>query len=108
MAADLEDKVDESLREHGQVKQMCTRLQAMSVGEAAMPTVMSELKQAVEHHVHEEEHEMFPKVRETCDQQWLLTLGYAMEQQKSQIAAAPGEQRIREGVGQPSRTESWR
>ncbi|HLQ32497.1 MAG TPA: hemerythrin domain-containing protein [Chloroflexota bacterium] len=109
--AGLEDMVDESLREHGHVKQLCAELESMQAGDARLSAQMGELQRAVEHHVKEEEREMFPKVRETCDQQWLLSLGLAMQQQKTQLTqqvTMPGEQRIREDVRQPSRSESWR
>jgi len=112
--AGLEDKVDESLREHVQVKQLCGQIAAMSAGDGQLQSRMTELKQAVEHHVKEEEQQMFPQVRETCDQQWLLGLGHAMEQQKVQLQGtisaetAPGEPRIREDVRDPSRSETRR
>lgn len=105
--AGLEDMIDESYQEHGQVKQLCGEIRAMSAGQAQLRSMMTELKQAVEHHVKEEESELFPKVRETCDQQWLLGVGQAMQQQKSQMQAqAPTEQRIHEDVREsaPSRT----
>ncbi len=92
--AGLEDMVDESLREHGHVKQLCAELESMQAGDARLSAQMGELK-----------------VRETCDQQWLLSLGLAMQQQKTQLTqqvTMPGEQRIREDVRQPSRSESWR
>ena len=108
--AGLDDMVDDSLQEHAQVKQLCSQMQAMASGDARLDARMAELKQAVEHHVKEEEHEMFPQVRETCDQQWLLGLGHAMEQQKTHIAermSASAEQRVREEVRQePSPAES--
>jgi len=102
--AELGDMVDESLEEHHKVKQMCSSIQAMQAGDAQLRTRMMELKQAVEHHVKEEENEMFPQVRESCEQQWLLSLGQTMEQQKTTIQQqAPTEQRIREDVREPSR-----
>ena len=112
--AGLEDMVDESLEEHSQVKHLCSQLKGMSAGDTQMKPRIMDLKQAVEHHVKEEEHEMFPQVRESCDQQWLLGIGQAMEQQKMQIKDrmaedwAPGQQRIREDVREPSHTETWR
>lgn len=112
--AGLEDMVEHSFEEHAQVKDMCGEIEAMPSGDPRLKERMENLKQAVMQHVHEEERQMFPKVRETCDQQWLLGLGQAMEQQKTQIQArmnapaAPGEQRVREDVRDPSRRESLR
>jgi hemerythrin superfamily protein len=94
--AGLGDLVDASLQEHGKVKELCSTVQGMQAGDAQLRTRMMELKQAVEHHVKAEETEMFPKVREACEQQWLLTLGQDMEQRKASMA--PGEQRVREDV----------
>lgn len=104
--AGMDDKVDESLREHGEVKRLCGQLKSMTARDSQLQSCMTELKQAVEHHVKEEEQEMFPNVREACDQQWLLGIAQAMEQQKTQLQSqtpAPGEQRVREDVREPSR-----
>ncbi len=101
----MEDMVDHSLEEHAQVKQLCQQLRQSSTSQ--MRATMAELEQAVMHHVKEEEGQMFPKVREACDQQWLLGIATAMEQQKTQLqTTTPGDQRIREDVRQstPTRT----
>ncbi|HEX6512751.1 MAG TPA: hemerythrin domain-containing protein, partial [Chloroflexota bacterium] len=104
--AGLEDMVEESLKEHMQVKQLCSDIQGMTSGDARISTRMAELKQAVEHHVKEEERDMFPQVREMCDQQWLLGIGQAMIQQKVQLMErmTSGLRTVREDVTEPTRT----
>jgi hemerythrin superfamily protein len=100
--AALEDMVELSLIEHDQVKQLCTRLRGMSAGAAQIRSTMAELEQAVTQHVKEEEGHMFPKVRDACDQQWLLGIATAMEQQKAQLQASAEREPSREEVRQPS------
>lgn len=55
--------VDEGRREHDEVKQVIARLRDQDfLGDVA--SLFSNVKERIEHHVREEEHELFPKVRQ--------------------------------------------
>lgn len=74
-----DDLIDESLEEHHAVELLLYELER-SPAEAerfdAKITVLSEL---VQHHLEEEEGELFPRVREALDDERLRQLGTAME-----------------------------
>jgi hemerythrin superfamily protein len=62
---DDDDQVDEAIEEHGEVKEQIAKIiEGMAAGKQVGRKV-KELMQAVEHHVQEEETEMFPDVRRT-------------------------------------------
>jgi hypothetical protein len=58
-----EQMVDEALQEHAEAKQMIERLRVMQLGDTGMDGLVAQLRKAIEHHVREEEGEMFPKAR---------------------------------------------
>ncbi|HEY1149273.1 MAG TPA: hemerythrin domain-containing protein [Pseudoduganella sp.] len=60
-----EQLVDEALEEHAEAKEMVERLRSMRAEDAGMDQLVSELRAAIEHHVTEEETEMFPKMRQS-------------------------------------------
>lgn len=100
----LEDMVLESLEEHRQVKELVAEIQGMSPGDEAFEPRMKVLREDVEHHVQEEEKELFPKFQKMLGKDRLLDLGQALQQHKAE-AGAPGSsqevRRTREGVRAP-------
>ena len=86
--------VREGVEEHGQVKDLLTELDSMSDS----PTFKAKLKvlmENVEHHVEEEEDEMFPMVEDQIPEDTLLRLGSLMQGEKVKVgkmkpASKPG------------------
>ena len=56
------DDADEARQEHQQAKDIITRIEALGPEVDDLAEVVQELKAVVEHHVQEEENEMFPKM----------------------------------------------
>ncbi|WP_342117393.1 hemerythrin domain-containing protein [Pseudoduganella sp. OTU4001] len=60
-----EQQVDEALEEHGTIKELVGRIRGMATGDGELAGTVQKLRECVEHHVTEEEQEMFPKVRQS-------------------------------------------
>jgi hemerythrin superfamily protein len=75
----------EAEKEHGEARQLIGRIRNTS-NENHLADLMSELKQAIEHHVNEEENEMLPKAREAIDSNELEQMGAAFEEAKQSAA----------------------
>ncbi|MBV9523708.1 MAG: hemerythrin domain-containing protein [Alphaproteobacteria bacterium] len=80
--------VKEALEEHGEVKKMLTRLSSLTAGGDKFMELVKELQTNVEHHVEEEEQEIFPAAEKAIDKQELDTI--AGEIQKEKQAAKAG------------------
>jgi hemerythrin superfamily protein len=76
-----ESLASEAEKEHGEARQLIGRIRN-TTDEAHLADLMSELKQAIEHHVNEEENEMLPKAREAIDTSELEQMGSAFEEAK--------------------------
>lgn len=62
-AIDDDDLVDEAIVEHDSAKELIEQLQGMMPDDEQYDAKVKVLKEQVEHHVKEEEEQMFPKVR---------------------------------------------
>jgi len=60
---DVEDMVDEAVVEHASAKDLIAQLQEADPGDELYDAKVKVLGEQIEHHVEEEEEEMFPKVR---------------------------------------------
>ena len=81
---DLDRQVDESLWEHQRVKQQVSALRA-GPEQTEMEGMVANLERDVEHHVTEEEGEMFPRVRELMDGRKRSDLGRRMQERKQAL-----------------------
>jgi hemerythrin superfamily protein len=61
---ETEDMVDEAVVEHASAKDLIAQIQEMDPGDDLYDAKVKVLGELVEHHVKEEEEEMFPKTRE--------------------------------------------
>lgn len=59
----LREQVDEALEEHAGVKELVALIRGMASGDSELDGTVQKLRQSVEHHVMEEEQEMFPAMR---------------------------------------------
>ena len=79
---EFKEMVAEALQEHQEAKTLIDELEDLNAEEDEFNSTLDELIEAVEHHVEEEEGEMFPKIRELFDQGQLDQLGQEMESAK--------------------------
>lgn len=91
----LADQVQEALQEHARVKQQVAALQR---ADEDVEGLMTTLQQDVEHHVTEEEGEMFPRVAEVLDERRRTELGRRLQARKRELQA-----RKRELMGETDR-----
>lgn len=69
----------EAIEEHNVVKQLLSELDAMAVSEEQWTAKLTVLKENVEHHVEEEEGEMFPMAEKKLGAERVKELGQQME-----------------------------
>ena len=79
---ELEDIVLEGIEEHHQAKIFLRELSALTDDSQKFEPKLKVLIEDVEHHVQEEEGQMFPKIMELFDEQVLQELGKEMEMEK--------------------------
>ena len=85
---ELQKIVREGLEEHGQVKTMLTEMGPMSGDDEEFKAKLKVLMENVEHHVEEEEREMFPMVHDQLDEQMLVRLGSLIKAEKERVRSA--------------------
>ncbi len=84
-AAETRDIVMEGFEEHHVIKILLKELDSMPVGTEQWTAKLKVLKENVEHHVEEEEGEMFPKSKDVLETQQIDQLGAQMEEMKKQL-----------------------
>lgn len=84
------DLIRDAYQEHDKVDQLLAQLSTLAPDEEGFQNTLAELRDAIEHHVDEEEGELFPKAEELCDQKQLQEMGRQMEVMKndSRVVAA--------------------
>ncbi len=81
----------EAFEEHRVVKQLLSELEAMDKGNETWTARFTVLKENIEHHVEEEEDEMFPKAKKVLGNAEAEALGTRLEAAKAkQTKAAAG------------------
>ena len=82
---------EEAIREHQQVKDRLARIERYDVesDRAALNREMDALIKDVKHHVKEEEHEIFPKLRKELDRKRLVQMGELMSTAKKVAPTRP-------------------
>ena len=76
------DIVLEGYEEHHVVDEILSELEATDVGSETWGAKFSVMKENIEHHIEEEEGEMFPQARQVFDRQELVDLGARMLERK--------------------------
>ena len=88
-ADETHDITLEAFEEHRLVKQLLSELEKMDKNDEQWTARFTVLKENVEHHVEEEEGEMFPKARKVLSAEQTEILGTQMEEaKKAEIKAA--------------------
>lgn len=81
-----EDLMDEAVVEHASAKELIAQISEMDPGDDLYDAKVKVLSEQIEHHVEEEEGEMFPKVRKTKVD--LVALGEEMAARKEELMAS--------------------
>jgi hemerythrin superfamily protein len=92
-AKETKDLLVESLEEHLAVKRSLSDLLEGNFDETTFNVRIQMLKEQVEHHVEEEEKELFPKVRKSLDSNELISIGERMRMEQEDLEKM-GEPRL--------------
>lgn len=79
---EFKDMVAEALEEHQEAKTLLEELEELGADNHDFGSKFQQLMEAVEHHVEEEEGEMFPKIQEVFGEDELEQLGQDLESAK--------------------------
>jgi hemerythrin superfamily protein len=93
-----ESLINESFEEHSLAELALKRLLATNPDDESFKAKVTALKELIEHHVEEEEKELFPKVEEAIDDDQLKTLGKAMKTRFGEAVAEGHEQVLTRGL----------
>jgi hypothetical protein len=85
--AEAKEIVLEAYEEHDVVDKIMTEIEQTPVEDETWAAKLTVMKENLEHHIEEEEGEMFDKAREVFDEETLTSLGEQMAARKSTLAA---------------------
>ena len=83
---ELKDITLEAYEEHKQVKTLLREITALSEGSERFDAKLKVMGENVEHHVEEEENEMFPQVKQLYERAQLDQLGQQLEAAKKEFS----------------------
>ena len=86
--ARTEELLQEAVEEHLSAKRLSADLMEMSPEDPQFDAKLSVLEEQIEHHVEEEENELFPKVRKMLEKEELEDLGVVMEDMAEELKAS--------------------
>ncbi|HEY4883628.1 MAG TPA: hemerythrin domain-containing protein [Myxococcales bacterium] len=86
--ARTEELLQEALEEHLSAKQLIADLMEMSADDPQFDAKLSVLEEQIDHHVEEEEKELFPKVRKMLAKEELEDLGMVMEDMAEELKSS--------------------
>jgi len=75
----LQEELEEAVEEHLSIKRLIRDLLELNAADESFRTKMKALREQVEHHVEEEEGELFPKIKNNFEASELEILGAEME-----------------------------
>ncbi len=85
-----QDEVMEALAEHKQVKALLAELSGMSSDDKSFGPKLKVLKEDVEHHVKEEQNEMFPDAKKFLGEKRLVEIGTQLDERKQELMSEMG------------------
>jgi hemerythrin superfamily protein len=77
--------IEESVREHKQIDRLLSELKGMRPDDQKWMGKLGELRQEVEHHVKEEEEQLFPQGRKIIGEDQAQQLGKTVEKKKEEL-----------------------
>jgi len=96
------DMVNESYEEHSLAEVALKRLLATDPEDEAFQARVTALKELIEHHVEEEEQELFPEVEKSLDEATLSNLGKVMKRTFDEVVSAGFEAAVPRGMAKTS------
>jgi hemerythrin-like domain-containing protein len=87
---DADDMVDEATVEHASAKDLIAQIHSMDPKDDLYDAKVKVLGEYIDHHVKEEENEMFPEARKALDVDW-IELGERIQARKDEIEEIPPE-----------------
>ena len=84
----LADMVSEAIEEHRQIKTLMRESERLSDGSTKLEAKLKVMKEDVEHHVKEEEKELFPKAQKILSTQEVKKLEEAIEAARKKLRQA--------------------
>lgn len=87
---ELKDEVEEAHGEHDKVKEMLRDAEGLDPSSGEFDAAVSGVKGAVEHHVEEEEGEMFEKARASMTEEDLVEVARRMAARRTELTAGAG------------------
>ena len=91
-----EKMVQEAIQEHAEAKELIAHIHGMSGDDPDLDSTMAMLRKAIEHHVQEEEQEMFPQARQGDAD--LAALCEQLADRKEQLEHDMGARQLRSGT----------
>jgi hemerythrin-like domain-containing protein len=93
-----EDLVDEAAVEHNSLKWLIAQIKDAEVGEAQFDAKIKVLSEYVDHHVKEEQNEMFPQIKKTRLD--LRALGEQLQTRKTELMGGNGSSTSSQSAGE--------
>jgi hemerythrin superfamily protein len=84
---DTKELANQALEEHSQVKQMLNEIDDLSAEDDQWSEMINELKMAAQHHMREEEHQIFPAARAKLDEARISELGRKIQEMREKASA---------------------
>jgi hypothetical protein len=94
----VRELLEEARGEHAKVKELIRGADGRDPESGEFDAGVAAIRGAVEHHVKEEEGEMFPQVRKTFSRDELRELGRRMEVRRSELRREAGPAKEKEGL----------
>jgi hemerythrin superfamily protein len=85
----VKDEVREGYEEHRQIKNLLAQIASITPDDETWDMKIKVLKEDVEHHVKEEEGEMFPDARKFLGERRLIELGAELQARKQELKENP-------------------
>jgi hemerythrin superfamily protein len=97
--SDGENLMNEAVKEHKEAAGLLVELERADMSSFDMDAKVATLRRAVEHHVKEEEEEIFPKMEESLGTQRLDELGTLIRRAKRSAPKSPSRSAVRNSPG---------
>lgn len=88
------DLIEESYEEHDEVDGILNEMTGLNPGDEEFQELLAELKESIEHHVTEEENELFPQAEQLLGEETLETMGDQIEQMKGEARGGDAASQI--------------
>lgn len=83
-----EDVAEHSYDEHAEARELIAKIERMDPATTDWLETVQKLKKEIKHHVKEEEHNMFPKMRKLFSENQLEKMGEEVEAAKQKVSKA--------------------